>query len=92
MKKKIILLLISVLFLIISCGGSKQSNETGELEGEIVFWHSFTQGPRNEFMKQAAEEFMKKHPKVKIKIENICIGLNFTLNGQQDYRLDKFLM
>ena len=39
MKKKIILLLISVLFLIISCGGSKQSNETGELEGEIVFWH-----------------------------------------------------
>ena len=72
MKKKIILLLISVLFLIISCGGSKQSNETGELEGEIVFWHSFTQGPRNEFMKQAAEEFMKKHPKVKIKIETFA--------------------
>ena len=91
MKKKIILLLISVLFLIISCGGSKQSNETGELEGEIVFWHSFTQGPRNEFMKQAAEEFMKKHPKVKIKIEHLH-GLNFTLNGQQDYRPDKFLM
>ena len=72
MKKKIILLLISVLFLIISCGGSKQSNETGELEGEIVFWHSFTQGPRNEFMKQAAEEFMKKNPKVKIKIETFA--------------------
>ena len=72
MKKKIILLLISVLFLIISCGGSKKSNETGELEGEIVFWHSFTQGPRNEFMKQAAEEFMKKNPKVKIKIETFA--------------------
>ena len=83
MKKKIILLLISVLFLIISCGGSKKSNETGELEGEIVFWHSFTQGPRNEFMKQAAEEFMKlKH----------LHGLNFTLNGQPDYRQDKFRM
>ena len=66
MKKKIILLLVTLLFLIISCGGSKKSENSGELEGEIVFWHSFTQGPRNEFMKQAAEDFMKKHPKVKI--------------------------
>ena len=72
MKKKIILLLVTLLFLIISCGGSKKSENSGELEGEIVFWHSFTQGPRNEFMKQAAEDFMKKHPKVKIKIETFA--------------------
>ena len=75
MKKKIILLLISVLFLIISCGGSKKSNETGELEGEIVFWHSFTQGPRNEFMKQAAEEFMKKASDEMIKAHEIQTDL-----------------
>jgi len=72
MKKKIILLFVTLLFLIISCGGSKKSENSGELEGEIVFWHSFTQGPRNEFMKQAAEDFMKKHPKVKIKIETFA--------------------
>ncbi|MHA0855612.1 ABC transporter substrate-binding protein [Paenibacillus sp. CMAA1364] len=40
-----------------------------ELNGEIVVWHSFTQGPRNEFMKEAADSFMKAHPKAKVTIE-----------------------
>ncbi len=40
-----------------------------ELEGEITFWHSFTQGPRLERIQAAADSFMEKHPKVKINIE-----------------------
>ncbi|MGX2957578.1 ABC transporter substrate-binding protein [Ursidibacter arcticus] len=40
-----------------------------ELAGNIIFWHSFTQGPRLEVIQQAAAEFEKNHPKVKIKIE-----------------------
>lgn len=48
------------------------SSENGELKGEIVLWHSFTQGARNEFMKNAADEFMKAHPGVKITIETFA--------------------
>lgn len=40
-----------------------------ELEGEITFWHSFTQGPRLETIQAAADQFMKDNPKVKITIE-----------------------
>lgn len=40
-----------------------------ELEGEITFWHSFTQGPRLEKIQAAADKFMADNPKVKIKIE-----------------------
>ncbi len=43
-----------------------------ELNGEIVLWHSFTQGPRNEFMKEAADSFMKAHPNVKVTIETFA--------------------
>lgn len=41
----------------------------GELEGEITFWHSFTQGPRLETIQKAATMFMEENPKVKINIE-----------------------
>lgn len=47
----------------------KESQATGELSGEIVMWHSFTQGPRLESIQKSADDFMKAHPKVKIKIE-----------------------
>ncbi|OBX06261.1 sugar ABC transporter substrate-binding protein [Gallibacterium salpingitidis] len=40
-----------------------------DLAGNITVWHSFTQGPRLEVIQEAANEFMKEHPKVKIKIE-----------------------
>lgn len=55
-------------------GVSSDSESTGtstteELEGEITFWHSFTQGPRLETIQAAADAFMKDHPKVKINIE-----------------------
>ena len=39
------------------------------MEGEITFWHSFTQGPRMEKIQAAADEFMQIHPGVKINIE-----------------------
>lgn len=40
-----------------------------ELKGDIVMWHSFTQGGRNEAIKKAADEFMALHPDVKITLE-----------------------
>lgn len=43
--------------------------ESGELKGDITFWHSFTQGPRLETIQKAADRFMEEHPKVNIKIE-----------------------
>lgn len=41
----------------------------GELEGDITFWHSFTQGARLETIQKAADKFMEENPKVNIKIE-----------------------
>lgn len=48
---------------------ASNSDETGELEGDITFWHSFTQGPRLETIQKAADKFMEENPKVNIKIE-----------------------
>jgi len=44
-------------------------NVSNELEGDIVFWHSFTQGPRLETLQKAADSFMEANPKVHITIE-----------------------
>lgn len=55
-----------------ACGGSNGDNTQssgGELEGDIVFWSSYTQGPRAEYMQEMADKFMEKHPKVNIDIE-----------------------
>ena len=56
-----------------AASGETQAAETEaqpeELEGEITFWHSFTQGPRMEKIQAAADAFMEQHPKVKINIE-----------------------
>ncbi|MFX3631493.1 MAG: ABC transporter substrate-binding protein [Candidatus Pristimantibacillus sp.] len=49
-----------------------KGNEDKELKGDIVLWHSFTQGARNEFMQEAADAFMAKHPGVKITIETFA--------------------
>lgn len=40
-----------------------------ELNGEITFWHSFTQGPRLEKIQKAADDFIAENPGVKINIE-----------------------
>ncbi|HGA1328900.1 TPA: sugar ABC transporter substrate-binding protein, partial [Streptococcus suis] len=41
------------------------TSDSGELSGEIVMWHSFTQGPRLESIQKSADEFMEQNPKVK---------------------------
>ncbi len=50
------------------------TSASGELEGEITFWHSFTQGARMEAVQAAADSFMKMHPGVKINIETYSWG------------------
>ena len=45
-----------------------------ELEGEITFWHCFTQGARMEAIEAAAASFMEAHPGVTIKIETMSWG------------------
>ena len=52
-----------------SATSTSNSGDNQELEGEITFWHSFTQGPRLETIQAAADAFMKDHPKVTINIE-----------------------
>ena len=48
---------------------TQNAEESKDLEGEITFWHSFTQGPRMEKIQAAADAFMAEHPKVKSTIE-----------------------
>lgn len=48
---------------------SQAPEEPAELKGDIVMWHSFTQGGRNETIKKAADEFMTLHPDVNITLE-----------------------
>ena len=81
MKKKLALLLAGILALgsFAGCGGDSGSkdkgkeqssvNADGELEGDITFWHSFTQGGRLDTIQAAADKFMEENPKVNIKIE-----------------------
>ena len=47
---------------------------TGELSGEITFWHSFTQGARMEAIQAAADQFMAGNPGVTINIETMAWG------------------
>ncbi len=44
------------------------------LSGELVFWSSFTQGPRAEYMQRMADKFTAEHPDVKISIETFSWG------------------
>lgn len=67
---KKLLVAVFTMVLVIACGKKEEPvAKSGELAGEIVFWHSFTQGQRLETIQKAADIFMEKHPKVKIKIE-----------------------
>lgn len=82
MKKRVISILLSaalVMTTLIGCGAASTDAEEEtvdlataegeELEGDITFWHSFTQGPRLEVIQEAADKFMEENPKVNIKIE-----------------------
>lgn len=78
MKKKLLSILLAatmVASMAVGCGSNQKSAESntsadaGELNGDITFWHSFTQGPRLETIQSAADKFMEENPKVNIKIE-----------------------
>jgi multiple sugar transport system substrate-binding protein len=51
---------------------SQANTEPKELKGDIVFWHSFTQGARKDFIDKAAAEFTAIHPEVNITIETFA--------------------
>ncbi len=61
-----------------SCAGTSPGDTAsagdGELRGDVIFWHSFTQGPRAEYMERMAEEFETAHPDVDITIETFSWG------------------
>lgn len=86
MKKKLVVLLAGVMLVsgvLAGCGDSKKesqqaSEETGELKGDITFWHSFTQGPRLEVIQETADAFMKENPDVNITIETFSWGDFYT--------------
>ncbi len=65
MKRFLTLLLALVLCLSMMPAAMAEA----PLEGEITFWHSFTQGPRMEKIQAAADAFMAENPGVKITIE-----------------------
>lgn len=50
----------------------------GALEGEITFWHSFTQGARLDVIQETADQFMQDNPGVKINIETFSWGDFYT--------------
>lgn len=86
MKRKLAILLAGVMILSAALAGCGQKSDketqtavnTGELKGEITFWHSFTQGPRLELIQKTADQFMKDNPGVKIKIETFSWGDFYT--------------
>ena len=72
MKNKFLISILLILSVSILAGCNEKNNDTddsGELKGDIIFWHSFTQGKRLEVIQKVAEQFMRDNPKVKIKIE-----------------------
>lgn len=77
MKRLSLLILVMLISLTaIFAGGSEEAANAadGKLNGEITFWHSFTQGKRMEAIQEAADEFMAMHPGVKINIETMAWG------------------
>ena len=92
MKKILSLLLAAIMITSIfaACGSEKTAvdtpkaeaapagQSTGELEGNVTLWHSFTQGPRLETIQKAADRFMVENPKVNITIETFSWGDFYT--------------
>lgn len=81
MKLKLTCFLLALMTIFTAaCGNAKESSNSDSsanasnkpLKGEIVFWHSFTQGARKDFIDKAAADFMKENPGVKITIETFA--------------------
>ncbi|WP_235934532.1 ABC transporter substrate-binding protein [Paramicrobacterium chengjingii] len=60
---------VAALALTACSGGADLKGSEGTMSGDVVFWSSFTQGPRAEYMEEMAKKFEKDHPGVNIKIE-----------------------
>lgn len=92
MTRKITALLLAFVLVLslVACGsgasssaapaasGSSPAASEDDLQGEIVFWHSFTQGPRLETLQKIANDFMAIHPGVKITMETFSWGDFYT--------------
>ena len=88
MTRKITALLLAFVLVLslVACGsgasssaapaasGSSPAASADDLQGEIVFWHSFTQGLRLETLQKIANDFMAIHPGVKITMETFSWG------------------
>ena len=73
LKKLVVLLTVLVLaFGVAACGGSNNTSESLEIEkdAKLIIWESGG-GSEEEFMKYAAEEFIKLHPGVTIEFQAV---------------------
>ncbi|MFI5803057.1 extracellular solute-binding protein [Streptomyces sp. NPDC051561] len=61
-----------------ACGGDSDNPQSkgpaGELAGEVTWWDTSTVGSEDKVFKKIAEDFTKKHPKVKVKYVNVPFG------------------
>ena len=85
MRKKLAILLAGTMIAAAALAGCRSESkgsaaqeDSGELKGDITFWHSFTQGPRLEVIQETADQFMKDNPGVKITIETFSWGDFYT--------------
>lgn len=87
MKRKLAILLIGTMLvssILSGCGqgdnksDSKTADVSGEMKGDITFWHSFTQGQRLDVIQETADQFMDENPGVKITIETFSWGDFYT--------------
>lgn len=51
---------------------STRQTPDGKLAGDVLFWHSFTQGPRADYMERMARQFEAQNPDVRIRIESFA--------------------
>lgn len=91
MKRNLAILLVGTMIvsaMLAGCGQNSSTEseqttaKTGELKGDITFWHSFTQGPRLEVIQETADQFMKDNPDVNI-TSKLFPGVIFIRSGPQ---------
>ena len=64
-------------------GSEEKAEADTELEGDITFWHSFTQGPRLETIQEAADKSCRNIRRLTLKSKPFP-GMTSTPSGQQD--------